>query len=258
MLHDHKLSMFLWVEVANTIVYVHNRTPHQALGDKSHEEVFIGVKLDVGHLRIFGCLVYFHVSKDKRDKLEASGKKDVALGKARDTPPPAPVEKKDNDMDTQEGPFVPRFEPDVDDDPMEPMNPLDPPTSDPSSRKRPLWFHDTLQDVERHVISRGTFRESKNPCRYEWYVVAMRNMIQAEPHTFEEAMKEQVWKDGMAEEYESIMNNDVWEVVMKPKGKFVMNSKWLYKIKHGVDGSIKKYKARFMARGFYPKRGRIL
>ena len=34
-----------------------------------------------------------------------------------------------------------------------------------------------------------------------------------------------------------------------------MNSKWMYKIKHAADGSIEKYKARFMARGFSRKEG---
>jgi len=60
-------------------------------------------------------------------------------------------------------------------------------------------------------------------------------------------MKEQVWKDDMAEEYESIMMNDVWDVLPRPKRKFVVTSKWLFKIKHGVNGSIKKYKERFIS-----------
>ena len=51
-------------------------------------------------------------------------------------------------------------------------------------------------------------------------------------------------------EYASIMKNDVWEVVPRPEGKFVVTSRWLYKIKYFADGSIEKYKARFVARGF--------
>ena len=57
----------------------------------------------------------------------------------------------------------------------------------------------------------------------------------------------------MVEEYKSIMKNNVWDVVLRPKGKFIMTSKWLYKIKHGADENIKKYKARFMVRGFSQK-----
>jgi hypothetical protein len=54
----------------------------------------------------------------------------------------------------------------------------------------------------------------------------------------------------MMEEYQSIMKNDVWEVVLRPEGKSVVTSMWIYKIKHAADGSIEKYKARFVARGF--------
>ena len=38
------------------------------------------MKLDVSHLRIFGCLVYIHVPKEKRSKLEPSGKKGTFVG----------------------------------------------------------------------------------------------------------------------------------------------------------------------------------
>jgi hypothetical protein len=54
----------------------------------------------------------------------------------------------------------------------------------------------------------------------------------------------------MTEEYQSIMKNDVWDIVPRPKGKSVVTSKWIYKIKHAADGSVEKYKARFLARGF--------
>ena len=57
-------------------------------------------------------------------------------------------------------------------------------------------------------------------------------------------------KDSMIKEYQSIMKNDVWDVVPRLEGNSVVTSKWIYKIKHAVDGSIEKYKARFMARGF--------
>jgi len=59
----------------------------------------------------------------------------------------------------------------------------------------------------------------------------------------------------MIEEYKSIMKNDVWEVVPRPTGKSVVTSRWIYKIKHAADGSVEKYKARFVTRGFTQKEG---
>ena len=143
---------------------------------------------------------------------------------------------------------MPESKKDIVDDPMEPMDPLYSPPSAPHAKKRPLWLHDTLHDIEIKVPIQKSFRERKQPCRCQGYVVSLSTMIQVEPSSFEEAVKKQVWKDAMAEEYESIMKNDVWDVVSRPKGKFVVTSKWLFKIKHGIDGSIQKYKARL----FYP------
>jgi hypothetical protein len=48
-------------------------------------------------------------------------------------------------------------------------------------------------------------------------------------------------KDAMAKEYQSIMKNDVWDIVLRPEGKSVVTSKWIYKIKHAADGSVEKY-----------------
>jgi len=39
-------------------------------------------------------------------------------------------------------------------------------------------------------------------------------------------------------------------VVPRPNEKIVLSSKWIYKMKHAVDGSIEKYKEIFMAQGF--------
>ena len=54
----------------------------------------------------------------------------------------------------------------------------------------------------------------------------------------------------MVEEYPSIMQNDVWEVVPRPTDRAVVGSCWIYKIKYSANGIIEKYKARFLAKGF--------
>ena len=50
MIHDQDSLMHLWAEAARTAVYVQNRSPHQAIGNKTPEEVFSGEKPEVSHL----------------------------------------------------------------------------------------------------------------------------------------------------------------------------------------------------------------
>ena len=59
----------------------------------------------------------------------------------------------------------------------------------------------------------------------------------------------------MVEEYSFIMTNDVCEVVPRLEDRSVVGSRWIYKIKYTTDGSVEKYKARFVAKGYAPKEG---
>jgi hypothetical protein len=116
--------------------------------------------------------------------------------------------------------------------------------------KRLAWAHQTLKEAEKHKSPQGAIRESKKPKRFSSYLSVMTHIIDSKPTCHGEASNEQVWQDSMTEEYQSIIKNDVWDVVPRPEGTSVVTSKWIYKIKHVVDGSIVKYKAIFVARGF--------
>jgi hypothetical protein len=95
----------------------------------------------------------------------------------------------------------------------------------------------------------------KRPKPFSSYMALMCDLLEKEPICFEEAIQKKEWADAMTEEYQSIIKNDVWEIVPRPKSKDVVSSKWLFKIKHADDGSIEKCKARFVARGFSQKEG---
>ena len=80
MLHDQDIPMHLWAEAARTTVYVQNCTPHRVLENKTPKEVFSGKKPEVSHIRIFGSPMYIHILKEKRTKLDPSGKKGIFVG----------------------------------------------------------------------------------------------------------------------------------------------------------------------------------
>jgi hypothetical protein len=95
----------------------------------------------------------------------------------------------------------------------------------------------------------------KRPNPFSSYTALMCDLLEEEHTYFEESIQRKEWEDAMTEEYQSIIKNDVWEIVPRPKSKDMVSSKWLFKIKHIVDGSIEKYKARFFTHGYSQKEG---
>jgi hypothetical protein len=70
-------------------------------------------------------------------------------------------------------------------------------------------------------------RQIKKPKSFSSYMDLMFDLIEKEPTFFEESIQKKEWVDAMIEEYQSIINNDVWEIIPRPKNKDVVSSKWL-------------------------------
>ena len=98
--------------------------------------------------------------------------------------------------------------------------------------------------MERYGVLEENLKERKRTRSYSRYVALLCDFIDTEPSSYEEAGEQKEWKDAMIKEYQSIMKNDVCDVVPRPEGNLVVTSKWIYKIKHAADGSNEKYKAR--------------
>jgi len=54
----------------------------------------------------------------------------------------------------------------------------------------------------------------------------------------------------MHEEMEALHKNKTWDLVKLPNGKKVVGCKWVFTIKHKVDGSVERYKVRLVIKGF--------
>ena len=137
----------------------------------------------------------------------------------------------------------------------EPQSPVDPPLEKNPHKRNPSWVKELIQGVKRYGALTENHIERKRTRSCSEYVALLCDFIDKEPSSYEEATERKEWKDAMIEEYQLIMKNDVWDVVPRPDEKSVITSKWIYKIKHATDGSIEKYKARFVALGFSQKEG---
>ena len=72
----------------------------------------------------------------------------------------------------------------------------------------------------------------------------------SEPFAFSDADRYAVWHNAMCDEIAALRENHTWSLVPFHPSMNVIGSRWVYRIKRRVDGSIERYKARLVARGF--------
>jgi transposase InsO family protein len=86
------------------------------------------------------------------------------------------------------------------------------------------------------------------------YAFAARSSDPREPKTYKQATTDPLlaaaWNAAMEAEYKSLLWNQAWELVPLPKGRKIVGSRWVYKVKLNADGTIERYKARVVAQGY--------
>ena len=82
-----------------------------------------------------------------------------------------------------------------------------------------------------------------------------------EPRSFHEAMASalhQKWQEAMDKEIADLLAHNTWQLVRRdslPKGRKPAKSKWVYKVKYLRDGTVERYKARFVVCGYSQVQG---
>jgi len=80
MLDDAGLSKMYCAFALLVPVYLKNRTPMQSVVGKTQYEVWHGRKPFLKHLRVFGCLAFVHIPKEKRKKLDDRATPGIFVG----------------------------------------------------------------------------------------------------------------------------------------------------------------------------------
>lgn len=82
--------------------------------------------------------------------------------------------------------------------------------------------------------------------------------FEGEPDSYQDAISgsnSKKWKDAMQSEIDSLLKNNTYVLLEKPKNCNIVKNKWVFKIKKGANGEILKYKARLVAKGCSQKFG---
>jgi hypothetical protein len=70
------------------------------------------------------------------------------------------------------------------------------------------------------------------------------------PDNLQNALGNPKWKSAMVEEMEALHKNSTWDLVELLEDKKTVSCKWVFTVKHKVDGSVERYKARLVAKGY--------
>ncbi|XP_010274374.1 PREDICTED: uncharacterized protein LOC104609701 [Nelumbo nucifera] len=173
-------------------------------------------------------------------------------------------------------------------DPIQPLNPIqssfDTHHSDipiltlrHSTRQKfkPAWMNDFVSNVivltnlptvittSNTTTSSGssaytppTFPYHKSPIFTNTYIYLLSNVSSVpEPSSYYQARKNEKWIEAINKELQAFESNNTWELVPLPPKKKAIGSKWVYKVKYLLDGTIDSYKARLVAKGYHQIEG---
>ena len=72
-----------------------------------------------------------------------------------------------------------------------------------------------------------------------------------EPTCVSQALKDHKWQHTMSEEFNALVKHDTWELVSSNPSIIPVGCRWLFRIKHNADGTISRYKACLVAKGYH-------
>lgn len=81
-------------------------------------------------------------------------------------------------------------------------------------------------------------------------IVTHKDDLPHEPTCCTMANKSPLWRHSIADEIDALMNNNNWTLVPPAPDMNLVGCKWVYRLKINTNGSIDRYKAWLVAKGF--------
>ncbi|GFX04043.1 retrovirus-related Pol polyprotein from transposon TNT 1-94 [Trichonephila clavipes] len=268
----------IWAELVNSAIYILNRTGKSSIENTSPYELWLKKKPRLKHLRIIGSQCYAHVPAQKRRKMDKKAiqgylvgydgderyriwlKKEHRVILSRDVIFQEKAGKCDDRTelkledrirgDTNQGKYEKQLIK-IEDNPIEKTLSQEDLSDSETDREE-----DAEPTSDRQLRNRSLLQKPK---RFEDHIMEAESYLDDyNPETYEEAINSKDstnWKKAMESEINSLSENHTWELSDLPVGAKAIPCKWVYRLKTNPDGSINKYKARLVARGFSQRKG---
>ena len=216
--------------------------PTKALKDLTPYEAWYGYKPSLKFLKIFDCLCFTYIPQVKHDKLDKKAETCIFVGYST-------VSKAYKNFQPQTGCvivsidvyFVENEQWDWESSTKVNQSPNAPNSSTLGSMTEES--KDDGQDVAvDDAYVRGTRLLSD--------IYQRCNVAVCEPVGFHDAKNSQHWMAAMQEELFMIEKNKTYELVDRPPNRKIIGVRWVFRTKLSLDGSINKFKARLVVKGY--------
>jgi hypothetical protein len=87
------------------------------------------------------------------------------------------------------------------------------------------------------------------------YALAASGPLSPVPRSVRSALKDVNWYTAMKAEYDALLANQTWTLVPRPPGARIITGKWVFKHKMNPDGTLERYKSRWVVRSFKQQPG---
>lgn len=127
-----------------------------------------------------------------------------------------------------------------------------------TTRNPPTWLHDFLVPPN-HIANFAHSFSLTHILLYSSshdHVAFLANLFTAQKlSTYNQAKQDNMRVGAMNKELDALVANQTWDFILLPSSHKVLPSKWVYKLKFKIDGSIDRPKARLVIKGFNQQLG---
>ncbi|KAF5462652.1 hypothetical protein F2P56_018640 [Juglans regia] len=136
-----------------------------------------------------------------------------------------------------------------------PLPSISNPATQPVSDMQPPPISSASHQNSHPMTTRGKAGISKSKhynyvCQVPSSPLLSSLLVVKEPKEFKSATKTPEWLAAMNDEIHALKLNQTWELVQRPPAKNVVGSKWVFRTKYHLDGTIDRLKARLVAKGY--------
>lgn len=268
----------MWAELVAASVYILNRTGKSSVEGISPFELWFGKKPRIKHLRIIGSTCYAHIPVQKRQKMDKKAVKGYLVGYDGDERYRIWVKEENKvilsrDVIFHERPESCKAQVKL---PLEDIEQNNQgkyaaqeedearPSKEESEESETEEDSDDTREGEllaqphRQLRNRSTLVKPSWHKDFVMFTEDMMNQANEAPASYEEAINSSQsvhWKEAMQNEMKSLQENQTWELTALPEDAKAIPCKWVFRVKTNPNGSIDKYKARLVVKGFNQRYG---